>query len=142
MIKRNSRVSSKNVTIGGIESLAANAKTGRSRGLPKMQSTQAGTNSILKSRARAEAKGKKSAPVKKAAPAKAPVKKTAASKPPAKFKEKKPEATSFGFGSDTAHLPAVDLTKLDGPRVKNGKKQKITKGQNNLSRYFRNCVFN
>ena len=76
MIKRNSRVSSKNVTIGGIESLAANAKTGRSKGLPKMQSTQAGTNSILKSRARAEAKGKKSAPVKKAAPAKkvAPVK--------------------------------------------------------------------
>jgi hypothetical protein len=55
MIKRNSRVSSKNVTIGGIESLAANAKTGRSKGLPKMQSTQAGTNSILKSRARAEA---------------------------------------------------------------------------------------
>jgi hypothetical protein len=87
-----------------------------------MQSTQAGTNSILKSRARTEAKGKKSAPVKKAAPAKAPAKKTAASKPPAKFKEKKPEATSFGFGSDTAHLPAVDLTKLDGPRVKNGKK--------------------
>lgn len=125
MIKRNSRVSSKNVTIGGIESLAANAKTGRSRGLPKMQSTQAGTNSILKSRARAEAKGKKSAPVKKAAPAKTASKtpaKTPATKPPAKFKENKPGAKSFGFGSDTAHLPAVDLTKLDGPRVKNGKK--------------------
>jgi hypothetical protein len=125
MIKRNSRVSSKNVTISGIESLGANAKTGRSKGLPKMQSTQAGTNSILKSRARAEAKGKKSAPVKKAAPAKAPSKapvKSPATKPPAKFKEKKPEAKSFGFGSDTAHLPAVDLTKLDGPRVKNGKK--------------------
>jgi hypothetical protein len=122
MIKRNSRVSSKNVTISGIESLGANAKTGRSKGLPKMQSTQAGTNSILKSRAKAEAKGKKAAPVKKAAPAKAPVKKTTATKPPAKFKEKKTEATSFGFGSDTAHLPAVDLTKLDGPRVKNGKK--------------------
>ena len=126
MIKRNSRVSSKNVTISGIESLGANAKTGRSKGLPKMQSTQAGTNSILKSRARAEAKGKKSAPVKKAAPAKTasktPAKKTTATKPPAKFKEKKPEATSFGFGSDTSHLPAVDLTKLDGPRVKNGKK--------------------
>jgi hypothetical protein len=125
MIKRNSRVSSKNVTIGGIESLAANAKTGRSKGLPKMQSTQAGTNSILKSRARAEAKGKKSAPVKKAAPAKTASKtsaKTPATKPPAKFKENKPKAKSFGFGSDTAHLPAVDLTKLDGPRVKNGKK--------------------
>lgn len=125
MIKRNSRVSSKNVTIGGIESLAANAKTGRSKGLPKMQSTQAATNSILKSRARAEAKGKKSAPVKKAAPAKTASKtpaKTPATKPPAKFKENKPEAKSFGFGSDTAHLPAVDLTKLDGPRVKNGKK--------------------
>lgn len=125
MIKRNSRVSSKNVTIGGIESLGANAKTGRSKGLPKMQSTQAGTNSILKSRARAEAKGKKSAPVKKAAPAKTASKtpaKTPSTKPPAKFKENKPEAKSFGFGSDTAHLPAVDLTKLDGPRVKNGKK--------------------
>lgn len=124
MIKRNSRVSSKNVTIGGIESLAANAKTGRSRGLPKMQSTQSATNSILKSRAKAEAreaKGKKAAPVKKAAPAKAPAKKAAASKPPAKFKEAKPETKSYGFGSDTSNLPPVDLTKIDKP-IKNGKK--------------------
>ena len=141
MIKRNSRVSSKNVTIGGIESLAANAKTGRSRGLPKMQSTQSATNSILKSRAKAEAKGKKAAPVKKAAPDKAPAKKAAASKPPAKFKEAKPETKSYGFGSDTSNLPPVDLTKIDKP-IKNGKKQKVTKGQNHFSCYFRDGVFN
>jgi hypothetical protein len=115
------RTSSKNVSIGGIESLAANAKTGRTRGLPKMQSTQAATNSILKSRAKAEAKGKKAAPAKKEAPAKAPAKKAAATKPPAKFKEKKPETTSYNFGSDSSHLPPVDLTKIDKP-AKNGKK--------------------
>jgi hypothetical protein len=123
------RTSSKNVTIGGIESLAANAKTGRSRGLPKMQSTQSATNSILKSRAKAEAKGKKAAPVKKEAPAKSaapskPAVKKTASKPPAVKKERKPvieKNSPMNFGSDTSHLPPVDLTKIDKP-VKNGKK--------------------
>jgi hypothetical protein len=106
---------SKGVAASGIEALSSRASTGSRKSMPKMASTQSATKAIYKNKAKEQQKANryvktsstKPAPAKKAPAKKAPAKKAVSSKPKS---EKALSAEYKSVGSDTSHLPPVNLT--------------------------------